>query len=374
MVDFEKAADTLIISFPDPIATDYWRMVDGLIAHKLILADYRGLCFLKGFSGITGNLEETLSLIKKIASSRPYKSIICYGKSAGGYLAMLVGWLIKADYVIALSPPTCFNDALLHYLGDQRFGHDLGKLLEDIDPAYLDIGTLFSAYPNIHTEVRVFYNDPAAIDKSQILHLTNRKNIRASTYDVYEKLLAVGHSEGDAINAEAFLAFCSVLDEPYEFVDNEAFPLCTETQQQITISLNLAAWLFNHFRNSRFRVHMGDKKLLVGAARSFLYPDLFVTRAEAPQSRDFLEEALLAVEVLNGTAMAFAKGRRFRLFAMVPILCEYVTIDAQNQQVRIWRREGSRWDEYGPSSPPAELNLESLGVAIPATVLFANLS
>lgn len=373
MVDFEKAADTLIISFPDPIAMDYWRMVDGLIAHKLILADNRGLCFLKGFSGITENLEETLSLIKKIASSRPYKSIICYGKSAGGYLAMLVGWLIKADYVIALSPPACFNDALLHCLGDQLFGHDLEKLLVDIDPAYLDIETLISAYPNMHTEVRVFYNDRDAIAKSRVLHLTNRNNIRASTYDVYEKLLAVGHSEGDAINAEAFLAFCSVLDEPYEFVGNEAFPLFAETPQQLTISINLAAWLFNHFRNSRFRVHMADKKLLVAEANSFLCPDVFVTKAESHlQSQNFLEDALLAIEVINGTAMAFDKGRRFRLFSMVPTLCEYVTIDAQNQQPRTWRREGSRWSENGPS-PTGDLNLESLGVAIPASVLFANL-
>jgi hypothetical protein len=374
MVDFETDADTLIISFPDPLSTDCWRMVEGLKAHKLILADYRGLCFLEGFAGITRNLEETLSFIQKIASSPSYKQIICYGKSAGGFLAMLFGWLIKADYVIALNPPACFHDALLHCLGDQRFGHDLGKLLEGIDPAYLEIESLFTAYPNMHTEIRVFSNDPAAIDRSRLLRLPNRECIRASTYDIYEKMLAMGHSEGDAMNAEAFLAFCSVLDEPYEFINNEAFSHSAENQQQITIAINLAAWLYNHFRNNRFRIHMADKKLLVAASGSLLHPDLFVTRAESPPSQNFFEEALLVVEVLNGTTMAFARGRRFPLLTRVPTLCEYVTIDAQNHQVRIWRRVGSRWVEYEPSSPSGELNLESLGVAIPETLLFANLS
>lgn len=373
MIDFEKEADTLTVSFAGSPRDERWRMVDGIRSHKLIVADHRGLWYHGGFAGITDDLEGTLSFVRKIAAGHPYKKIICHGESAGGYMAMLTGWLIKADYVIAFSPHTCLDPKVVQAWEDNRFVHAIRSVQDWVDPAYMDLEKLFAAHPNTQTEIRLFFNEASSADRAHIVHLRDRANIRRCSYEVLDRLMAMGCAKGDALNAEAFLAFCQILDERYEFAGNEALPMAPETPEQITIATNLSAWLYNHFRNSRFRVHMADRQLHAAAAGAFLCPDVFATDAESSlQTQQYPEDAVLAVDVLSGTAMAFDRGRRFDLVTGISSLREYVTVDALSRRVRIWRRQGRQWLEYEPSAE-AGLDLVSLGVAIPPAVLFANL-
>lgn len=373
MVDLETDADTLVISFSGLFNNKYPWIVDGIKTHKILVADRQSMWYHGGITGITKDIDGTLSLVKSIAQARPYKHIVCFGISMGAYMAMLTGWLIKAHHVIAFSPQTCLDLEIVHSFGDHRFDRYLNKLPGTINLVYLDLEKLFSTYQNDETQIQIHYSSELHIEKLYVDHLMDRPNIRKFTYEIYDQYLTRGLLEADALNMEAFLAFEPVQNDRYEYMDGEVSAIADETPAHMTISLNVAAWLYNHFRNNRFRVHMAHMKLHVEAVNAFLYPDVFVTSADSvSQSRTHLDGALLVVDVLTGSAQAYDKGSKFYIYRKIPTLREYVAIEAESQQVRIWCRDGGEWVRY-ELPHGADLKLESLEVTIPAAILFANL-
>ena len=175
-----------------------------------------------------------------------------------------------------------------------------------------------------------------------------------------------------AMNNEPFLAWEPSQPERYEFVNGEVFALSDATCQHLTMSLNIAAWLTNHFRISRFRVHMAHMKLYVASANAFLYPDIFVTCYEAVhQSETYMEYPILIVEVLSDATEAYDRGDKFSIYREIPCLREYVLINPDTLQVEIFRKNSAGHWELHELSDGADLELKSLGLSIPATSLYA---
>lgn len=366
VIDCEGAADTLVIVFSGESNSRCWRVIDGLRAHKVVVADHRSQWYHAGLAGLSTSLAGTLDLLRGIAAARAYRQVVCVGAAAGGYMAMVTGWLIQADHVIAVNPHTCLDGKTLQRWGDGRFEAGLSKLPKAAAREYRDLNKLFAAHPNHRTRVHVHYDPASPLDQAHAMHLAERDGL-------FRHPLEGQGADADRLELSGYLALAGVLDDPFELIDSAAAPLAPETPRQMTLALNIAAWLFNRFRDTRFRVHMAGRKLRVPATGAILCPDIFVTRADAATpSPLYLEETLLVIEVLADANEAFNRGRRFDHFTRICGLAEYVTIDACTLRIRVWRPVGGQW---GGRDLPAgqDLHLDSLGVAIPAAAVFANL-
>lgn len=177
-----------------------------------------------------------------------------------------------------------------------------------------------------------------------------------------------------ALNNEPFLTWEPAQAERYECVNAKVFALSEATCKHLTMSLNIAAWLTNHFRVSRFRVHMAHMKLYVASANAFLYPDIFVTYSETVhQAATYMENPLLIVEVLSDTTQAYDRGDKFSVYRKISCLREYVLINPETLQVEIFRKNSAGHWELHELPVGLDLELKSLGLSIPATALYAYL-
>ena len=177
-----------------------------------------------------------------------------------------------------------------------------------------------------------------------------------------------------AQNNEPFLAWEPAQPERYELVNARVFALSEATCPHMTMSLNIAAWLTNHFRISRFRIHMAHMKLYVASANAFFYPDIFVTCSEAThQPETYMENPLLIVEVLSDSTQAYDRGDKFSIYRKIPSLREYVLINPNTLRVEVFRKNATEHWELHDLPDGADLELKSLDLSIPATLLYAYL-
>lgn len=367
VLDLEGDADTLVVMFSGKSNRSCWSVVEALDCHRVVLADTRGIWYHGGVPGLSKNLDGTVAFLERLAAARPYRRVLCLGAGSGGYMAMLVGWRIKADRVIAFAPHTTLEAATLHGWQDGRFDRELDRLPASINPRHRDLNRLFAAQPNDRTALSLSYSAGSPLDRAHVTRLDCPNITDAGPSDIYDRLLAEGHAAAEAINAEAFLAVGSLFGDAFESIDNTVRPApATRT----ALPREIAAWLGDQPGAGGLGIHLAPEKLRVPAVNAFLSPDLFVT-ADAHQSgaRRYVEDAVLAIEIAEDSVMAFDKGRRFPLFAALPSLQEYVLLDVQRRRARVLRRDTGVWTECEGAAAEG-LRLDSIAILIPAEVAF----
>jgi hypothetical protein len=182
LVDAHPSSDTLIIAFTGIAAQfnaiqpfDFFKLTGLYDYHRILVRERRRNCYLKGVdeTGFDGLLDRLKSEIQQIAP----KQVMVLGTSAGGYAALLFGWLLEADYVHAFSPFTFFDLGNLIRSGDYRHGVPLWPdvvwrlnfLLPSAQRRYLDLRPLLMKKKG---ETRFYVHACAgSFDRVRAMHL-----------------------------------------------------------------------------------------------------------------------------------------------------------------------------------------------------------
>lgn len=85
---------------------------------KLFIRDINCRYYITGLKNTTGDLEDTIEILRKKISHKKYKKVVAIGCSAGGFAAILFGQLLQFDKVIAFSPQTVIDDKKDSLIGD----------------------------------------------------------------------------------------------------------------------------------------------------------------------------------------------------------------------------------------------------------------
>lgn len=111
----DRSARTLIIGFSGragrlflPLAL-VLQALDHRRYDLLIVADTRHLHFDTGIEGYADSLPDLARRLSDLASTRKYGSVITYGTSMGGLVALRMGQLMKADRAIAAGGRFAWN-------------------------------------------------------------------------------------------------------------------------------------------------------------------------------------------------------------------------------------------------------------------------
>ena len=113
----------------------------------------------KGIDGISTNIDETLTHLKKII--RNYEKVIFIGCSAGGYAAILFGSLLKVHKVIAFKPQTIiksqsdiddtYKDLKIHINSTTKYYIFGDKTIDNIHSFHhISHCHNINIYPNVH--------------------------------------------------------------------------------------------------------------------------------------------------------------------------------------------------------------------------------
>ena len=187
---------------------------------------------------------------------------------------------------------------------------------------------------------------------------------------------AVGYAlQRQRMTAAEFLAWDESQFIKHEFVQGEVFAMAGGEDRNFSVALNLAIALRLHLRGSPCRVYGSDVKLRVDAADCYFYPDLMVT-CSALDAADRLikREPVLVVEVLSPSTAAYDRGAKFAAYRQLPSLAEYLLVEVDTRRCDLFRKrpEDGLWVLH-PSAPNEAVQLASVGLAISAEALWADL-
>lgn len=136
-------------------------------------------------------------------------------------------------------------------------------------------------------------------------------------------------------------------DARNEFVDGEIFAMAGGSPNHSTICFNLIRRIGEALDPTDCRGFEGNMKLEVVSAEAFLYPDVMVVCGPidaVENRRDAIANPVLIVEVLSPGTESFDRGRKFKLYQMVPSLQEYVLVSQEEPAIETFFKQASnRW-------------------------------
>lgn len=202
LVDFEVKSEVLILSFSGfngylggVFHNRYAYVTDNINVNKIFINDVDNNWYHKGLEGLT-DIEKLLKWIKQFVDAGEYKKIICIGASMGGYMALLVGHILKATDIIALSPQTFIDTANREKYSDTRWSKAI-ELIDsnNIEKYYLDLALLYKQKLE-NTHIQLHYSQQLTLDERHAKHIGLDKSalIAYDTDDHY--LAAYLHKKG----------------------------------------------------------------------------------------------------------------------------------------------------------------------------------
>lgn len=168
-----------------------------------------------------------------------------------------------------------------------------------------------------------------------------------------------------------YLAWEAEQPTRHEYLNGEVFAMTGASDAHVTIALNLGSLLRERLRGSPCRAYMSDMKLQVKACNAFFYPDVLVScHTDDRALRQHKERPSFLAEVLSPTTERLDRGEKFACFRSLASLKEYLIIDPGRFTAELFRLdESGHWVLY-PFSLGDELELRSLGLRFPVTLLF----
>jgi len=176
------------------------------------------------------------------------------------------------------------------------------------------------------------------------------------------------------MSAEEFLAWDERETIRHEFVRGALFSVAGEDEGHNTVIGNLCIALRVHLRDTACRTLAIDMKLRVEAADCFFYPDVVVTcSANDAADLKIKREPCLVVEVLSASTAGYDRGDKFAAYRLLPTLQEYLLVDPESRRCDLYRKGDDGLWVLHPVEPGQDLHLASVGLALPATALWAEM-
>jgi hypothetical protein len=111
-VDLSTNSDRLFVAFgslrleKEVPPFEYVRTLNNLPVKRVFIRDLRKIFYLRGLPGISDDLIGIRDYLQDIRERESIEKLVIVGGSAGGYAALLMGWLMAADEVYVFSPIT----------------------------------------------------------------------------------------------------------------------------------------------------------------------------------------------------------------------------------------------------------------------------
>lgn len=160
-----------------PPPFELFNITKNLKANKIYLRDLEQVWYQSGVFGISTNIDETASFLRKIIDEKGINKVAVFGNSMGGYAAIIIGVLIEAGCVHAFSPQTFIHNP--RYI---RNKDKIRYLHNKFSDKYFDLKPVIKSHRSI-CDINIYYDKNEKIDETHARHLMNMKNITLHPYD-----------------------------------------------------------------------------------------------------------------------------------------------------------------------------------------------
>jgi len=189
LVDYSSDTRDILITFGGisgeigvPVF-EFFKMLSGFPVKKLFLRDIRQAWYQDGVPGFGNTVDEIATHLKGQIAQQGSNRVVMIGNSAGGFAALLFGWLLEVDEVIAFSPQTFISQTqrLLH--ADFRWRPQIRTVQQcsKRKKTYLDMATIFSTQP-IKTKIHIHYCTKHRLDRHHARRMRHHPNVTLHEY------------------------------------------------------------------------------------------------------------------------------------------------------------------------------------------------
>lgn len=161
---------------------EFFKITRGFDVDKIFIRDLEQSWYHKGMRGIGTSIEESAKYLRSIIKKNRYKKVVCLGNSMGGYAAILIGHLIKADTVLSFSPQTFLDAKNREKYKDNRWQEQISNLPKKIKAKYLDLSKL-PVSSNDKTKFNIYYSLDERIDVEHVNNIKDLKNVESFSYE-----------------------------------------------------------------------------------------------------------------------------------------------------------------------------------------------
>lgn len=186
---FEKAdSKVLLITFggiQQGIAIpvfEFFRSIQQYEVNKLFIRDFSQSWYNEGVPSIGDDIAAIEQFIKYIIKEYNITKVVVLGNSAGGYAALLLGYLVSADIVHAFAPQTFLDKWNRLKFWDTRWKSQIHHLHKTVKTkSYLDLKTYFSN-KEIAGQFNIYYCHKNRLDNIHANRLRNKANLLLHSY------------------------------------------------------------------------------------------------------------------------------------------------------------------------------------------------
>lgn len=189
---WEDGSDALLVAFSG-FATRYrpWESFHfmGLTrkypVNRLFFRDSKQAWYHQGLPGVSTCVDETAAYIAGVIAERGITKTIAIGTSAGGYAALIHGWLLELDEVHAIAPQS-YIDVDNRLANDDFFMDEQVANIYETDraqPEYFDLVPLFNSTKKIRTKVNIYYCRNHRLDSLHARRLDGAPGVTLHDYE-----------------------------------------------------------------------------------------------------------------------------------------------------------------------------------------------
>lgn len=184
-------------------------------------------------------------------------------------------------------------------------------------------------------------------------------------------------SDHRRVSLEEYLALENPSETKHEYYRGEIFAMAGATFTHNRIFSNLFPRLANLLEGKPCEVFGSDLRIRIDAADLTTYPDMLVV-CDGPQMHPIDDRAVtnprLIIEILSKSTENYDRGAKFELYQSLESFCEYVLIyQNEAKAIHYVRQDDGRWAYQLVVGLESQLDLESIGVAIPLAVIYRNI-
>jgi len=174
---------------------------------------------------------------------------------------------------------------------------------------------------------------------------------------------------------EEYLALERNAEFKSEYIDGRIVAMTGASAPHAFICANVVGELRARLRSGPCRAFVNDIRVQIGDGRRYTYPDIVAYCGEASYRDgvlDTLTNPVLILEVLSPTTEAYDRGEKFQHYRTIESLREYVLVAQDKPLVERYVRHGEFWTLSTIRALDAEVELTSVGCAIPLREIYEN--
>lgn len=168
-------SDTILIAFSG-MRVERFNFVYAsrrLPVYKIFVRDPYDCWYQCGISDVADSIDKTADYFARLIDEHRFRRVVLTGVSAGGYAALLFGWLLNVDEVHAVAP-RCFLDLrnrIAH--SDFRAFKYVERLYGSDRPQreYFDLKPLFATIKSVTTVFHIYYSETSPLDWVHATHV-----------------------------------------------------------------------------------------------------------------------------------------------------------------------------------------------------------